>query len=292
MKRALVILLTASLLAVGCGSGSGGASSAAAPEAEETVEEEAPQEEAEAEAAPEADAAAADAAETEDKLEADVSEALNAAGQAVEEAEQTEETADQAAEETEVPETESLADNEEVIEGAQEVLSKTSAFTSDLGKSEKNDYGEQNLVDYSNGGYAFKIPANWKDQSGALVLEDTPLSAAAISVTTQQNAMYGSLTSEQFAESAMEMDIAKDSDIGMENVDSSPVEVMEMLGGEKAVAQSFTGTSDGMDVEGMLIMGLDQEKTTLYVLVLIQSTGVQSSHFDDFKTFASTMTRE
>lgn len=291
MKKALVILLTASMLAVGCGSGSGGASSAAAPEAEEKVEEEAPQEEAEAEAAPEADAAAAEA---EENLEVEASDALNAVSQAVDEAEQTEaaEQTEEAAEEAEAPATESLADNEEVLEGAQEVLSKTSAFTSDLGKSEKNDYGEQNLVDYSNGGYAFKIPANWTEQSGALVLEDNALSAAAISVTTQQNAMYGSLTSEQFAESAMEMDIAKDSDTGLENVDSSPVEIMDMMDGDKAVAQSFTGTSDGMDVEGMMIMGLDQEKSTLYVLVLIQSVQVQNSHFDDFKTFASTMTRE
>ena len=124
------------------------------------------------------------------------------------------------------------------------------------------------------------------------MLEDNALSAAAISVTTQQNAMYGSLTSEQFAESAMEMDIAKESDSGLENVDSSPVEIMDMMDGDKAVAQSFTGTSDGMDVEGMMIMGLDQEKSTLYVLVLIQSVQVQNSHFDDFKTFASTMTRE
>ena len=288
MKKALAILLTASMLAVGCGSGSSGASSAPAAEAEETVEEEAPQEEAEA--APETDAAAAEAeaAETEEKLETGASEALNAAGQAVEEAEQTEE----AAEEAEAPATESLADNEEVLEGAQEMLSKTSAFTSDLGKPEKNDYGEQNLVDYSNGGYVFKIPANWTEQSGALVLEDNVLGAAAISVTSQTNAMYGSLTSEQFVESAKEMDIAKESDIGLEDVDSSPVEVMEIMDGDQAIAQSFTGTSEGMDVEGMMIMGLDQENTTLYVLVLIQSVQVQNSHFDDFKTFASTMARE
>ena len=146
MKKALVILLTASMLAVGCGSGSGGASSAAAPEAEEKVEEEAPQEEAEAEAAPEADAAAAEA---EENLEVEASDALNAVSQAVDEAEQTEaaEQTEEAAEEAEAPATQSLADNEEVLEGAQEVLSKTSAFTSDLGKSEKNDYGED--VEYS-----------------------------------------------------------------------------------------------------------------------------------------------
>ena len=273
MRKTLVWMMTAALLLAGCGSSTAPASGSAQPQeetreaVEETVEEtaEAPAETPEAAEAP---------AETEAAAE-------------------TEATAE---EEPAVDESELLpqAKVDEVLEEAEVMGKRLGAFTSSSGQAEADEYSTGSLVEYVSDIYTFSIPSNWKAEDDHIEIESRFDSAAMIWFMSEDLSIYGTITDEQveaFLQTYEEMSEEDFAELfGLENIDISDFERIDILGDQQAAAASFEGTRDGMDVEGILVVGVDKVNSRMFVSDEVQTLNCVNSHFNDFKTFLGTMT--
>lgn len=276
MKKKLALILAAALVLAGCGSST--APAAAPAQQEETAEE--------------------TAEAVEEAVEEETAEVVEETAEATAEAEAQAEApaAEEPAAEAEVDESELLpeAKVEEVLAGAEIAEKRMGAFVSASGLTEADEYSSGNLISYTKDIYTFSMPSTWKDSGSYITVESFMSGAAVIALQAQDLSSYGTLTDEQVEAvlSTYEEMTAEDfqSAFGLEDMDISGFERLEFLDGQKAVAASFEGKMQGMDAEGILLIGVDTVNSRLIVVDMIQTLACKNSHFNDFKTFMGTMT--
>ena len=289
MKKLVVMLLTASMLLSACGSAASGKADQKEPAAAETTEA------AEPAAAEAAESAAAEAAEPAAAETAEPAEAAAEAAEAAEPAEaaQNAEAAEQGQEgEGAEDELSRLlpVENEAAKETAEQIQEKMGGFESISSKEEKNDYAGE-VVPFAASAYVFSIPAVWEvEDDRTLVLENESDSAAGIFMDFQEFDNSRGMTSDQFMAYLEATDMSQV--VGLDDIEVSEPERMTMLDGEQGGVYSFTGSSGGMDLEGLFVLAADIKGSRVITLLLMQSVSCEYSHFEDFKTFVSTMVRQ
>jgi len=268
MRKTLLWIMAAALLLAGCGSSTAPASGSAQQQEETT--------------------------EAVEETEETVEETAEATEETVEEtAEATEETAGT---EAEIDESEFLPQDkaDEVLEEAEVMGKRMGAFVSSSGLDEADNYSTTRLVNYVNDIYTFTIPLTWEIEYDSIWLESGADRAAMVMVTSQDMSEYGTLTEEN-SERLLQSYENRDADyfanaFGTEEIDVSSFERIDILGDQKAAATSFEGIRDGVNVEGIMVFGVDIVNNRLIIIELLQTFNCENSHFNDFKTFLGTMT--
>lgn len=154
-----------------------------------------------------------------------------------------------------------------------------------LGLPEASDFDEETNSTFDFRGYTFQVPEEWDRSDSSSIDLECYYAEIGLGTSMLQVSCIGDLFDDYSELYEHRNDIINsfgNSYDSFEVVDISEYEIA----GTDGILFDFDGSAAGMDVVGNMIAFVDESAHNTILLVMINSTGAEYSHFDDFYKIA------